>query len=141
MYVWLLLLFFEGAGSTFEGTVSGTFAITGNDGPGSHYEPYGSFKIDSRTVWDVSRGSGLSVPNGETYTVPIDYAGSFVEGHTFYLYGKVMESDSSSSDDLIGNYNNTPVPMADIDGKEWTRKFPGDSDSQYVRITMTLERK
>ncbi len=141
MYVWLLLLLLEGAGSTFEGTVSGTFAITGNDGNGGHYEPYGSFKIDFHTVWDVSEGSGPSVPNGETYTVPIDYSDSFVEGHTFYLYGKVLEDDGSSSDDLIGNYDNTPVPMADIDGKEWSQTFPGDSDSQYVRITMTLIRK
>ncbi len=139
MYVWLLLLFLEGA-RTFEGTVSGTFAITGNDGSGGHYEPYGSFKIDSRTVWNVSEGSPLSVPNGETYTVPIDYSDSFPDGHTFILYGKVMESDTGG-DDLIGNYNNTEVPMEDIDGKEWSQTFQGDSSAQFVRITLTLTRK
>ncbi len=113
----------------------------GDDGGSGHYEPFGSFKIDSYTVWNVSEGSAPSVENGQAYTVPINYSDSFPDGHTFYLYGKVEESDGSSGDDLIGNYDNTAVPMQDIDGKEWSRDFPGDSSNQYVRITMTLERK
>ncbi len=97
-----------------------TFAITGNDGNGGNYEPYRSFSINAYNVWNASEGSGFSVPNGETYLVTIEYPDSFPEGHTFISYGQVMENNTTSPDELIGNYDNTEVPMADIDGKEWS---------------------
>jgi len=130
--------FLEGT-STVEGTVTGTFAITAYDGNGGNYEAYGRFYIDANEVWDVKEGSAVSVPNGETLPIEIECNVSVLKDHTFTLYGKAKENDPIG-DDLIGNYDNTEVHIADIDGKEWSRKFPGDGNN-YVKITLTLQRK
>lgn len=136
----MFTVFLEGT-STVEGTIKGTFAITAYDGNGGNYEAYGRFYIDDNKVWDVKEGSAVSVANGETLRIPINCSVSVPEGHTFILYGKAMENDPTG-DDLIGNYDNTAVPMTDIiDGKEWSETFPGGGRNYVKIIELTLQRK
>lgn len=93
------------------------------------------------SIWNVPRESAPDVKNGESVVTPINF--TFVAPEDFsstgelVLLGHVKEADSSSGDDLIGDYNNTRIAAAAIFGNKSNYKFDGDDRNSvtfYLRM-------
>lgn len=131
--------------------LSGTFDFVADDGPGSHYEPYGEFVIDignkpqniAHEIWRASADS-MEVEDDTHYTKDFDI--KFEEEESFLyseqdmitLHGKVMEYDTSSGDDLIGDYDLKKYNPSKFTGGGNTLVFYGD-DNNKVTIFLKLE--
>ena len=116
------------------------------DDAGSHYEPYGEFKInvghkDTHTVW--KEDGSTEVKNGEEYILNYSFTSKqdseFERIGELVFIGKVKEDDTFSGDDLIGNYNGYVVPASDIAGYIKTYEFSGE-DGNWVKIDIRLDK-
>ena len=121
----------------------------GSDG-GDRYEPYGhiTINIGSQDVnqavemWKVDSSSHIKVPNGQPYFT--NYTYTFMEFESFShvgnitAHGEVKEYDGFNTDDLIVKLDGDLFQTKDILNGNVTRKYLGQSESYYIKITLKL---
>lgn len=128
--------------------------MCGNDA-GKNCEPYGSFiiefagqqgkiqqhEIQRHEIWQV-KADHMSYRKKREYRLPIKKTLSLpgkLENYVVTLFGRVMESDGSSRDDLIGDcYNNKRINAKKLLHKYHTIRCRG---GRYVKIVLRLYKK
>lgn len=138
-------------------TLVGDFKFMCGNDAGKNCEPYGNLviefsgrqghgksqqhQIQRYEIWQVKAGH-MSYREKREYRLPIKETISLLgklQDQVVTLYGRVMESDSSSRDDVIGKcYNNKKIRAKSLLHKYHATHCRG---GRYVRIVLRLYKK
>ncbi len=92
-----------------------------------------------KDIFNFNEGD-LSVPNGTSHVEKVSYtfpgSADFPDTGTFTLLGRMMESDSTSDDDLIGDYDQYVIQARDMFEKDWTYKFTDSKNTASVSFIL-----
>lgn len=69
---------------------------------------YGSLSWDGQALWNVGSGSHFDLYKGQTFTVtaqPLPLTLNYDEPRSARISGSVMDYDSTSANDVVGNFN------------------------------------
>lgn len=91
---------------------------------------YGSLSLDGRVIWNVGEHSHFDLYKGSTFTVyksgdPMVL--NFDEPRTMRITGSIMDYDSVSANDVVGNFND----LIDLNGV--AAEFKADPKKTVVR--------